>query len=252
MIHMTKTSIVTVVFLLIASTTHAGTVTINAQQDNTLYESATGSLSNAQGSAMFAGRTSQPSNSIRRALISFDITSAIPSDSIIDSVSLTLHMTAANIQNETIYLHRVTSAWGEGTSLAAGGQGGGGLSTTGDATWIHTFYDNQFWNNPGGDFDPTSSATQIVGNVGFYTWGSNTQMISDVQSWLNNPSTNFGWIILGNETVGGSSKRFETDEYADPLLRPSLSVSFSPIPEPASLILLGLSSVAMISRRLYL
>jgi hypothetical protein len=53
-------------------------------------------------------------------------------------------------------------------------------------------------------------------------------MTADVQIWLDNPTQNFGWILIGNEVDANSSKRFETRETADPLLRPSLTIKYVP------------------------
>jgi hypothetical protein len=41
-------------------------------------------------------------------------------------------------------------------------------------------------------------------------------MVADVQSWLNSPGSNFGWLVLGDESVAGSAKRFDTRESASP------------------------------------
>ena len=40
------------------------------------------------------------------------------------------------------------------------------------------------------------SASQSVGAIGDYTWSS-ARMVGDVQSWLDNPVNNFGWLVLG-------------------------------------------------------
>ena len=35
-------------------------------------------------------------------------------------------------------------------------------------------------------------------------------MVADVQSWLDNPATNFGWLVLGDESDILTAKRFDT------------------------------------------
>ena len=55
------------------------------------------------------------------------------------------------------------------------------------------------------------------------------RMVADVQAWLDDPSTNFGWIVVGDETQNETAKRFLTVEStsnggAD---RPSLTITFS-------------------------
>ena len=37
-------------------------------------------------------------------------------------------------------------------------------------------------------------------------------MVADVQSWLDNPATNFGWLVLGDESTSATAKRFDTRE----------------------------------------
>ena len=41
-------------------------------------------------------------------------------------------------------------------------------------------------------------------------------MVADVQSWLDNPASNFGWLVLGDETAIATAKRFDTRESASP------------------------------------
>ena len=57
-------------------------------------------------------------------------------------------------------------------------------------------------------------------------------MVADVQSWLDNPSTNFGWLLVGNEALSETSKRFDSRENAIADNRPLLTVNFTPVPEP--------------------
>jgi spore coat protein A len=89
--------------------------------------------------------------------------------------------------------------WGEGTSNANAQEGQGAPATTNDATWRHRFYSTLFWTTQAGDFSGTMSASQSVGAIGFYT-RSSAQMVVDVQSWLDNPASNFGWLVLGDES----------------------------------------------------
>jgi hypothetical protein len=201
-------------------------VQISADKDNTLYEDPNGSLSNGAGDYFFAGKTG--SGFIRRALLKFDITT-IPAGAVIDSVKLTLNMSRTQPgNNELIELHRVLSDWGEGNSDASANEGSGAPATSGDATWIHTFFATQFWTNPGGDFESTVSASQSVGDIAFYSWGSTAQMVSDVEDWLDNPSNNFGWAILGNETANSTSKRFDSKDNPNINNQPLLTVYYTP------------------------
>jgi len=131
----------------------------------------------------------------------------------------------------TVELHKLLADWGEGTSHAPMGEGDGAPATPNDATWRHRFFDTVFWTTQGGDFSATVSASQSVGGTGHYTWSS-AQMVADVQSWLNNPTSNFGWLVLGDETASATAKRFDTRESASP---PVLTIEFTrsaPSPRP--------------------
>ena len=119
-------------------------------------------------------------------------------------------------------LHKLLADWGEGTSIAPGEEGDGAPATPNDATWRHRFFDTIFWSTQGGDFSATVSASQSVGAIGQYTWSS-AQMVADVQGWLNNPATNFGWLMLGDESVFLTAKRFDTRESASP---PVLAITY--------------------------
>jgi hypothetical protein len=215
-------------FLLHQSSFAQVTVNIGASKDNTLIEDPNGSFSNGAGPSFFVGRVGTTGGgTIRRGVIAFNVAGIIPSGATITSVTLTLNMSqTTDLNSETIELHRTLQDWGEGTSFATGGSGT--FSTTGDATWVHTFYNTSFWGAPGGNFSGTISASRAVGGVAAYTWGSTTQMVSDVQSWLDNPATNFGWTVTGNEENLQTAKRFDTKENPTPSVRPKLTVVYTP------------------------
>jgi hypothetical protein len=204
-------------------------VSIGPSKDNTLYEDIQGSLSNGAGQHFFSGRTApRHGGVIRRGLIAFDIADTIPAGAIIESATLTLNMSKTTTGSQSINLHRVLVFWGEGASNAPNNEGAGASATADDATWIHSFYDSELWSSPGGDYSATISASQSVGNTGFYTWGSTDQMVTDVQNWLDNPSENNGWILIGNEATTTTAKRFDTKEHPTVGNRPVLAVTFTP------------------------
>jgi hypothetical protein len=228
----------------LSSSLTAGVVALTASHDNTLYEDLAGALSNGAGEFMFVGDTS--GSVTRRALFSFDLAS-IPTGAIIDNVTLTLHMSMTAGGATNVSIHRALAAWGEGTSNAPGGEGGGAPATTGDATWLHTFFSTAQWSNPGGDFAATVSATTSVAGVNFYDWSS-AQMIADVQQWLDSPSGNFGWLAMGDESTPGTSKRFDSRESLTASFRPTLTVEYT-IPAPATLAMMALAGSVPRPRR---
>jgi hypothetical protein len=208
----------------------AGIVNINPSKDNTLYQydPADGDTSNALGLHFFAGETAM--NELRRGVLAFDIAGNIPPASTITAVSLSLNMSRTPTTTDyVVELHKLLADWGEGTSVAPGEEGDGAPATPNDATWRHRFFDTIFWTTQGGDFSATVSASQLVGAVGQYTWSS-AQMVADAQAWLDNPASNFGWLVLGDETTIGTAKRFDTRESASP---PMLTIEFTPAPRVA-------------------
>lgn len=197
-----------------------------AAKDNTLYQSSIGATSNGAGEGIFAGKTNN--GSLRRALVQFDIASAVPAGSTIESVELKLVVTRTATQTQPFSVHRVTANWGEGSSDAAANEGGGTGATPGDTTWTHRFSPDQFWQTPGGDFVSTASAQLNVLGTGMHTWGSNAALVADVQSWVQNPSSNFGWIVLGDEVESKSANRFGSREHNTVSSRPVLVIRFTP------------------------
>ena len=213
----------------------AGIVNINPNKDNTLYQYDPLDVdrSNALGFHFFAGETGM--NELRRGVLAFDIAGNVPSGSTITAVSLSVNMSRTPTNTAyAVELHKLLADWGEGTSVAPGEEGDGAPATPNDATWRHRFFDTTFWSTQGGDFSATVSASQMVGQVGQYTWSS-AQMVADVQAWLDNPAGNFGWLVLGDETAIATAKRFDTRESASP---PMLTIEFiraprvTPSPRP--------------------
>jgi hypothetical protein len=74
-------------------------------------------------------------------------------------------------------------------------------------------------------------------------------MVSDVQGWLNDPTTNFGWALLGDESGPGTARRFYSRESGS--TGPSLQIDFTPPsgpvsnPEPGTITLLAVGGLAL-------
>ena len=234
--------------LSFASLAAAESVSLSATKDNTLFQPSDGTsqLSNAKGDIL-VGRAGAPSNyTTRRGLIDFDIAANVPAGATITGVSLAMCETAGNNGTRTVELHRLLRDWGEGTSISSSAA----QATNGDATWSYTFYNaanpsvSPPWTAPGGDYDysPTLSAAATItagSPNAIFTWSSanNPQMRADVQSWLDQPTTNFGWLMLGDESTGQTTKRFSSREATTAGYRPLLTIDYSPAPEPAAVVL---------------
>lgn len=208
---------------------NAGTATLTPIKDNTLIENPGGGASNALNEGIYSGRSGPLAGGARfRAVLAFDL-SGIPQGTSITNASLNLTLLQFSTNFDQVHsLHRMLADWGEGTSNGAGG--GGGEPTSGDATWLHTFYPNAFWKNQGGDFEPNPTASLVVPpKMGTYTWSS-AQLIADVQDWVNNPLSNFGWAVLGNEVDYQTARKFASREYEIISARPELIVEFETAP----------------------
>ena len=201
-------------------------VDLVSSKDNTLYENPIGGISNGSGDYLFAGRTSSAAE-LRRGLIQFSVGAGLPSGAKVVSVEVTLRMSKSIAGASNVGLHRILADWGESSSNASGEEGGGTAAATGDATWTHRMHPITTWQTPGGEFDSESDASRSVENTGFYTWKSST-LTATVQNWLNNPSSNFGWAIIGDEQASSrSTKRFDSRDNSVAANRPKLRIYYS-------------------------
>lgn len=217
-------------FSILIQASEPVTVTLEAVRNNTIFSEANNS--NGKGSHLFAGRTNN--GSLRRALLAFDINQSIPEGAVIQEVSLSMRMNRTIVGSVSVSLHRLDRNWGEGNSNAAGEEGMGAAAQAGDATWNHAFFTDTPWSNAGGDFQNTASATTSVASLGLYSWSSQG-MIGDVQSWLDEPDTDFGWILLAPEGVATTAKRFDSRHAAITSNRPRLTITYileEQLPEP--------------------
>lgn len=186
--------------------------TLLADRDATLYESLAGNLANGAGTGVFIGVTGQPA--ARRALLRFDVAGSIPAGSKILGVGLRAVSTQSSSPSPlATTLHRVLADWSEGSSVAPGNGGAGVPPQVGDATWLHRSYPSALWSTAGGDFDLTPSGALTLSPSGLsQNNGFNPGLIADVQSWLDNPTTNFGWLVKSDELATSTSTRLESRE----------------------------------------
>jgi hypothetical protein len=223
-------------------TCSAAIVTIGASRDATIFENNVNNGSGG-GNGLFAG-TNGAGNSPRRALIGFDVAGSIPAGSLLEDVHLTLTLgqfpNVGAVATSTIGLHRLAADWGEGTTQQQipsndtfGGLGQGAAATEGDVTWNARFFSASApspWTAPGGDVAATVSASTVVTRT-LTPPIRRTQrraLISDVRGWLDNPSSNFGWMLVSADEVTPATFRgFYSRQTATAAFRPQLSVTFA-------------------------
>ncbi len=218
---------------------YADIVTLDASQDTTIYSN----LVNNNGGGHNFGISGFANNgNERRFLVEFDLASIAPG-SIVNSVSLGLNVIQATSGGGNFQLFRVDTDWGEGAGV--GNQGSG--AAAGDATWNESQFGLAGWTGgvAGGSFFTPLLDEITIDSVGVATFNSSSNFVNAVQDIVDNPSQNFGFIIVG--TDAGSALRFGSIEGGS---ASSLSVDFTAIPEPGSLGILGvLGAVVMLRRR---
>jgi hypothetical protein len=125
--------------------------------------------------------------------------------------------------SQTVMLRRVLADWGEGASEATRGGAGGAAAMAGDATWNARFFGTASWTTPGGDFSGTVSASQSVSGTSGTAIFNSPGLVADVQAWVNNPTTNFGWILVAQDETD-AAVRFGSRESAT---APSLVIEYT-------------------------
>lgn len=213
--------------LAFASPALADTAVLRAVADGTLIEPNDGGQY-ALGAAynIYCGRVGVNGlGTLRRAVVRFDL-SSIPPGSTILSVSFKAYMSQTSTGAQDCKLHRAQQSWGEGLSFAFGG--GGTLPEVNDATWTYRYWPTTLWTTAGGVFSPVASASKSINAVGFYTWATTNALVADVQAWVNAPTENYGWVIVGNEAVLETAKRFDSRESADQTHHPTITITYTP------------------------
>jgi hypothetical protein len=206
-------------------------VSIPSARDNTLFDLVADTLSsNGAGPYVLVGRNSQ--GIIRRGLLRFPVADSLPSGATIESVELRFHVSqSSGALPRTLAVHRLLADWGEGTSSSSGG--GGASPTAGDATWLHRFFPDVAWSQPGGDYAAAPSATHAPGDNGDYVV-TGSQMVLDVAEWLAAPAGNFGWVLLGDESAVSTARRIHSRENPATGTRPVLVITYTAPDVPVS------------------
>lgn len=182
-------------------------------------------LSNGKGEGLFVGITQ--TNEKRRSLMAFDL-DALEADAIVDTASIRMTLDKAfSTTQRIVVLRRLQKDWAEPDTVPISPEGAGAAALPGDCTWLNTGQGDS-WNTPGGDFVPAPSAVGLAGPVlnTVYTW-SGSGMIGDLNDWKVNGSSNYGWLVVGDEISGPqTAMRFRSAQHPDPASRPQLTVTY--------------------------
>lgn len=168
----------------------------------------------------------------RRGLLRFSV-GTIPAGSTITSAVVRLKITRVPITaplDSTFDLYRLNAAWGEGDKV-----GNNGLAATaGEANWNDRLLGTAAWTAPGAASDAAASASgsaagsSVANTIISFTGGG---LVSDVQTWLDTPAQNFGWLLTSQgEGSSRTARGFGSREGgADAGV---LEVGFTPPPPP--------------------
>jgi len=214
----------------------ADSVILKPAADTTLIE--TEPDNNLGGAAIVNAGTTQ--NFTRnRGLLRFDFTGQIPPGSQITKVDFVVEVTGQPKEEQkssSFGLHRVLKPWGEGDKSSPDPihPGLGAPATSGEATWTHRLaFTTNTWTVAGGaatnDYAPEISSETFVYGLGDspYTFISTARLVADVQAWVEDPATNFGWMLLcRSEEANFTARRFASREDAG--REPYLVIEYAP------------------------
>jgi hypothetical protein len=191
-------------------------------------------LAGRVGTVGCTGVTPNTCATIKRSLLRFNVTSVPVGSTVAGAV---VRLTLLNGSNEPttgrlVKFSRLTAGWTEGT----GGAGdfrtsalGSVVPAGGGATWEFANQGVTPWTS-GSSYVAAVSAQAFVTNHNsgpiLYSWSAG-RLRNDVQAWVNGPATNFGWVILGDESVPNTTRRFASRSHAVPAERPRLDVTYT-------------------------
>lgn len=154
----------------------------------------------------------------------------IPADAQILEAKLVFHTIGSNASGDGGTLHRMTANW-DGSATWDTALGGDGVTLGVDAlTGTSAVFG-----------DPATLEPNVRYGV------TMADVTADVKAWLAG-GTNEGWAFLPHLN-GGDGWFFLNEAFSDPLLRPSLEVTWAPVPEPASILALGAGLLALARKR---
>jgi hypothetical protein len=185
-------------------------LTITSATD-TMIMSTDGANPRGDQTILVGTRGTQAQGILDRGLLRFDL-SELPTNAIIQSatVKLVVVQSPQNPIPSIFNLHRLLTSWNE------------------TANWENS-KTGLPWSVPGAkegvDYSADISAGQEVDENDEYEFGPTDQLKADIQSWILNPSSNNGWLLISdNEGMFFTARHFGSSESTDP---PQLVLEFS-------------------------
>jgi len=159
-------------------------------------------------------------NVLRRALFRFDVAAVVPTNATVEAVTVQFNVVKipSTPASSTFGLHRLLQSWSET-----------------EVCWSSRI-GFVAWNSPGAsganDAVATPSSTVFVSGINTYAFTSTTDLVADVQAWVNTPSANHGWLLKSaSEDTGYTARHFATRENGTDA--PVLTIQYSAPTPPA-------------------
>jgi hypothetical protein len=158
-----------------------------------------------------------------RAMFTFDV-SSIPANATITAVSVSVdEIKEKSFTSMDYELHRILQPW-----------------VVTEATW-NSSAAGIAWNTPGlgagSDYVSAPSATFSVGTgvLGPDTFNSTSSLVSDVQAWVANPSSNHGWFFKAATETALNARRWGSTSTGDPAILSVTYTASAPPPQQPTL-----------------
>jgi hypothetical protein len=217
----------TVALLGATALAQTATVTIPASQDATIYRLTApvcgnlgGTAANGAGQFLVANVDECNEEYNAHPLVRFDVASVVPAGSTIVSASLALDVVQVN-WGLWSYLYPAAESWTEGAADPADPEWAGAPPLAGDVTWVYRSAPTLAWSA-----GPIQSSHDgiVPSPLGIGPWSvpSSAARVSRVQSWLDVPSSNHGWILQAYDQMRFASREHPT------LAGPRLVVVYDP------------------------
>jgi len=186
----------------------------SVHQDSTIFEGF--DVGGAgRSSLLYTGRLGSNGGGLkRRLLISFDLSNPTLEgcSNVVAKVELQLEASRVKaVDRVGLRAHRMSKGWTSGTGSNEDADPGVSTAEAGESTWEYRVYPAEKWESIGGDFNPIPSATSTAScpsRFGCKRTLSSVAMAADVQTWLNDAKSNFGWILVGDEEELQTAQQF--------------------------------------------
>jgi hypothetical protein len=251
----------------------AASVTLTATGDNTMINGGLANDNYGNFNPISAGSINGTyPNQI--SVLRFDVSALDGLYTSIDSITLRLYYfddtsTGAGTAAVTTNVHAISAAnraWVEGNST--------GGAATGESTWNRLAHSSTTWAGSAGlgtvgtDYGSTILSTYTLPGpwvdrpaagtaIDFTFTGTNVALTALIDAWMvdnvDNSQANPGLLLRDpTPTINSNRNRFtaySTEEAVAGDLSPQLIVNYTVVPEPSSVLLLGLGGLAMFRRR---